>query len=266
MRTTLTCLATCLAFLLLASPVLAGTIVNNADARGSFRHNSFALSAPVPFDFLLDVNGQEYRVQSEARGRVAVDVSTGAARLIRFRHRADETLTGFADYGRFKVNVYPLTRFSTGLQLYTATYRWTGDGIGPNFGFEPYINSLYGRRLTDTADDPFDWTEPLIVSSITKTGEDLWELDGVTGPRWEGDITLFDRIVGGRQFVVKLREFGFGNWGTLAAGIPEPSTWLLVAIAAVVALPAKLPFGLPRGRAMLRYHVPAPQSLPHLPL
>jgi hypothetical protein len=179
---------------------------------------------------MLDVNGTEFALRTHARGRVEVDLETGEATLRNLVKIENDTLIGFADSGRFKIVVYRmLPNFLDG-QLYTAIYRWMGDGVGDNFGFQPYINSLHtGRARRDTANDPLEWTEPLIVTSVVETAPHRWLLDGISGPRWEGDITLFDQVVGGQQFTVRLKEFGFGDWPAQAASdIPEP-TWALMA-------------------------------------
>lgn len=253
MRIGFSCVTAWLALQTAACAITIGNSSPDGDFfgyRGSFR--LAPVTGPVPFEMVFDVNGEEKRINKDAMIRILADTETGESSFNWFERGVRE-LIGFSGGGRYKIISYPVKRLysrhalqsTPSGQIYTQVFRWVGDGVGENFGFQPYVNALRGHGGDDTDDASMEWTQPLIIQAIEQVDEDHWMLRGVTGPRWTGDVTLFDRVVAGESFTVRLKEFGFGDLGDVLAAtsmVPEPTGWALVTAGIVPLIAFRLRF------------------------
>ena len=105
--------------------------------------------AMIPWEYVFDVNGVEYEVESTARAYMAVYVTDDEPIEVRthasgggWQQTDVEELIGFHDGSRFKIVTYPSIRLFP--RIYTQVYRWVGDSVGDNFGFnaqtEEYVD------------------------------------------------------------------------------------------------------------------------------
>jgi hypothetical protein len=194
-----------------------------------------------PFDIVLDVNGELF----------SIDVPNSASALRAEISDDDELLSvGYNRHGTigwFSNGIVDFREELDGANVHVRFYpvRRSGGGYGlPGIGRFPM--RIYAQFNIDFNDDWImdsviegyrNFTTPLTAQTLTPLGRNEWLLSGIFGPRMVLDppLTLFDGDVGGRNFNIAVREFGFSNWqdDLVITDVPEPSGLCLGVLVAV---------------------------------
>ncbi|MCZ6655587.1 MAG: hypothetical protein O7D91_21470 [Planctomycetota bacterium] len=233
-----------LAFFALAAAKDAdgGTILARAPEHGRL------FGPPVFGEFTIEfaVNGQAFEVvQPNGRSRLVarIDTETDEVEFVKLGGHvsafwvADGEVTWRETIDEGQVYIrFLATRNgqSSGPRVYTQVYVRVGTEIEGKITHEFLGASDIIRPRGDRnalRDGMGVTTEPITFDALAlNVGPQEWLITGMTGPRLDTDVRIFDRIVGGLPFQIDVTSIGFRDWPDTVFRTPEPRTFALAGL------------------------------------